>query len=100
VVPDKIVGIRVKAMTKVFELIPAIGVLSLFGLSLLASVQTLSAQDKSPTARTSQQTFDPASQDVGPTNDSVPPAAGKTLEVTRKWLAGRIVHSGSKRGSS
>jgi hypothetical protein len=77
-------------MTKVFALIPAIGVLSLFGLSLLASAQTLSAQDKSPTARTPQQTFAPASQDAGPTNDSVPPAARKPLEVTRKWLAGEL----------
>lgn len=86
----KIVAIQVKAMTRVLEFVWTIGVLSLSGLSLLASVQRLSAQDKSPVPQTSKQTSAPTPQEVQPSNDSVPPAARKIVDVTRKWLAGQL----------
>lgn len=77
-------------MTRVFEFVQTIGVLSLSVLSLLASVQTLSAQDKSPTAPAPQKSTAPPSQTVAPTTDGIPPVARQLLEVTRKWLNGEM----------
>jgi hypothetical protein len=77
-------------MTRVFEFAQTMGVLSLSVLSLLASVQTQSAQDKSPSAQAAEKPATPRSQAVAPTNDAVPPVARQLLEVTRKWLNGEM----------
>ena len=77
-------------MTRVFELVRTIGVLWISVLGLLASVQTLTAQDKSPSAQATQKPPAPPSQGVARINDEVPAAAGQMLEVTRKWMSGEM----------
>jgi hypothetical protein len=77
-------------MTRVFEFVLTIGVLSLSVLGLLASVQTLSAQDKSPSAQAPEKLPAPPSPGTVPSNDEVPAAARQILEVTRKWMRGEM----------
>ena len=77
-------------MTRVFGFVRTIGVLSLSVLGLLASVQTLSAQDKSPSAQPAEKPAVPPSPGAVSSNDEVPAAARQMLEVTRKWMRGEM----------
>jgi len=85
-------------MTWVFEFVRTIGVLSLSVLGLLASVQTLSAQDKSPSAQPAEKPAVPPSPGAVSSNDEAPAAARQVLEVTRKWMRGEMSTPGVTAG--